>query len=57
MLRLIIEVSDTDGDSILEWVSSKNALGENHRVFITSSVPALHMWNVEWIGEVWEDGD
>ncbi len=46
MMYLTIEVPDEDGASILEWYNTP------HRVFITSSVPALHAWRIHSLQEV-----
>lgn len=48
-MKLTIEVSDADGEAILAWAGSNDLLGKPHCVFVTSSVPALHMWNVDSI--------
>ena len=54
-MKLILTVSDEDGAEILEWVTvpAPKCPGGHHGVFITSSVPRMHMWNVE---EVKTDG-
>ncbi len=40
-MKLTVEVTEQDGAAILAWAATP------HRVFVTSSVPALHMWNVQ----------
>lgn len=53
-MKLILEVSEDDGNAILEWVTKEAPLAPNgrHRVFVTSSVPALHMWNVQNVSKL-----
>jgi hypothetical protein len=47
MAKLVIEVTPEAAQAILEWTSTKDGFGvHNHRVFVTTSVPALNMWEV-----------
>ena len=52
-MRLIIEVSDQNGNAILEWTNSKTRFGENHQVFIISTVN--HMWKIDKLDELEPD--